>query len=401
MEPETIRRIDTWLGRPACAALTLGRRVRREPVARSPRRILFIKMVEQGATVLASGAIRRAAERVGAENLYFWVFEENQFILDILGLVPSENVLTLRTDSFPKFLTDVSRSLARIRELRIDTTVDMEFFARAPAVLAYLTGAPRRVGLHRFNSEVPYRGDLMTHRVQYNPYLHVADAYDLLVDSAFRDPGEVPMLKRARPRQPVDPPRFEPDAAEVTEVRAMLAKEAGREVGAPIVLLNPNAGDMLPLRKWPTERFVELGGRIRATHPDATVVVTGTPAEREAAEGVARAIDGAICMAGRTSLRQLLVLYSVADLMVTNDSGPGHFSALSDIRTVVLFGPETPALFGPIGGRATILYADLACSPCVNVFNHRFSPCTDNVCMKAITTDQVFEVVSSLLREIR
>jgi len=401
MDPSTIRRIDRWLGRPVCAALTASRRLRRERASGPIRRILFIKMVEQGATVQAYGAIRRAADLVGPQNVYFWVFEENRPILDLLGVVPSDNVLTIRADSFQRFVADVTRGLARIRNLEIDATVDMEFFARAPAVLAYLTGAPRRVGLHRFTSEAPYRGDLMTHRVQYNPYLHVSHAYDLLVESLLEEPGDQPLAKRERPARSAELPRFEPDAEEVAAVRAILQRQAGREVDSPIVLLNPNASDLVPLRRWPAERFAELGERIRSDCPDATVVLTGAPSEQAGAEALAREIEGAISVAGHTTLRQLLTLYTLAGVLVTSDSGPGHFSALTDIRTVVLFGPETPALFGPRHERARVLFADLACSPCVNVFNHRFSPCRDNVCMQAIGVDEVFEVVSALLGEIR
>ena len=100
-------------------------------------------------------------------------------------------------------------------------------------------------------------------------------------------------------------------------------------------------------------------------------------------------------MAGQTSLRELLTLYSVADVLVTNDSGPGHFSALTPIRAIVLFGPETPRLFGPLTPASTVIWKELACSPCVSVFNHRLSPCRNNVCMQTITVDEVFEAVKA------
>jgi ADP-heptose:LPS heptosyltransferase len=64
---------------------------------------------------------------------------------------------------------------------------------------------------------------------------------------------------------------------------------------------------------------------------------------------------------------------------------------------VVLFGPETPALFAPLGNRVHVIWAGLACSPCVSAFNHRLSPCRNNVCMQAITTDQVYDKVQEAL----
>ena len=70
-----------------------------------------------------------------------------------------------------------------MRSHRIDTVIDMEFFSRASAIFAFLTGAASRVGLHRFTGELPYRGDLMTHRVQYLPHLHISLQYLILVEA--------------------------------------------------------------------------------------------------------------------------------------------------------------------------------------------------------------------------
>ena len=406
MKPATIRRVDAWLGQPACFVLTLALRCARffrsrpAPAAAPPRRILFIKMTEQGATVLAHAAVARAAAMVGRENVYFWVFEENRPILDLMGLIPPENVIAVRATGLVTFGLDVLSSLKRIRRLGVDATVDMEFFARASAILALLTGAARRSGLHRFEAEAPYRGDLLTHKLQWNPYLHTSVAYDVLVEALVHDPAECPMLKSPAAATVGPPPPFVPTPAEVAEVRAIVQRAAGRLVDGPVVILNPNASDLLPLRKWPQERFADLARRVLEDLPGAFVAFSGAPAEREAAEALVRQVNSprAFSLAGATTLRQLLVLYTLADVLVTNDSGPGHFASLTDIDTVVMFGPETPALYGPLGRRASVLYAHLACSPCVNALNHRFSPCRNNVCMQSITVEQVFERVRSSLR---
>jgi ADP-heptose:LPS heptosyltransferase len=76
--------------------------------------------------------------------------------------------------------------------------------------------------------------------------------------------------------------------------------------------------------------------------------------------------------------------------MLTNDSGPSHFSSVTGLHTVVLFGPETPALYGSLG-KSIPITAQLACSPCVSAANHRKTPCSDNACMRAITVEQVLQ----------
>jgi ADP-heptose:LPS heptosyltransferase len=137
-----------------------------------------------------------------------------------------------------------------------------------------------------------------------------------------------------------------------------------------------------------------LGKRILQEHPEVTLAITGGPSEASAArELAARISPQVISTAGETTLRELIVLYSMADVLVTNDSGPGHFATMTDIASIVLFGPETPDLFGPLGRGSEVVRRNLACSPCVNAFNHRFSPCNDPVCMKEITVEMVYERV--------
>lgn len=108
------------------------------------------------------------------------------------------------------------------------------------------------------------------------------------------------------------------------------------------------------------------------------------------------ASDRCISLAGHLALTELPALYSLADLMVTNNSGPAHFAAASDLPTIVLFGPETPNLYRPLRN-STAIYGGLACSPCVTASNHRKSACSDNVCMRAISVDEVFDAVMAVL----
>jgi len=400
-----IRWLDACAGVPVCALVSLASRISgffrgRGSATDGPRRILFIKLIEQGATVLAADAIQRAADRVGRENIFFCVFAENRPILDIMDALPAENVFSFRNDGLWAFLLDTWRFMRFMRAQKIDTAIDLEFFSRGSAVLARLSGARIRVGLHRFTSENPYRGHLMTHRVQYNPYLHTAEFYSLLTECAWMDPGDTPMPKTVLPPSRRPPPRFEPDRASLDRVLALLAERGIHPDGQHIVILNPNAGDLIPLRKWPLDRFEALGRKIIADDPRAVIVVTGTAGESDAAEALCKGIASprAVSLAGKTSLRELLVLYVLSSVIVTNDSGPGHFAALTDIAGVVLFGPETPLRYGPLGPNARALSAGLACSPCVNPFNHRFSPCTHARCMEAIAVDEVLKAVQDACR---
>src|SRR5213078_2971223 len=100
-------------------------------------------------------------------------------------------------------------------------------------------------------------------------------------------------------------------------------------------------------RRWQLERYTELARRLLATYPELHIAFTGATGEAATAIKMANSVGSNRCfsLAGKTTLRQLLVLYTLADVLVTNDSGPSHFATMTPIRVVTLFGPETPALF--------------------------------------------------------
>ena len=94
-------------------------------------------------------------------------------------------------------------------------------------------------------------------------------------------------------------------------------------------------------------------------------------------------------------------LYTRSAILVTNDSGPAHFASMTPIRVVTLFGPETPALFAARSPNAIALWAGIACSPCVNAYNNRQSVCRNNLCMQAITVDDVFKEVTGIYDSLK
>src|SRR4051794_32813699 len=401
----TLQHTDRWLGGPLCAILTLFRKIFGSAARPGPRhveRILFVKFAEQGSTVLAYPAILRAIEMVGRENVYFVVFEDNRFILDAMEIIPEQNVITIATKSFFALAAGALRAVVQIRKIGIDAVIDMEFLTRFSAIVTFTTGAKSRVGFHTFFGDGPYRGDLMTHRLLYNPHLHTSQMFEAMVEALTRDPAVLPTFDfTPRVNQPLA--RFRPSSSEVAEINAFLERENPRIGAAPLILLNPNASDLLPLRRWPPLRYVQLAQRLLEHYPELFIGFTGAPSEAVPNNQLADEVgsDRVIPLAGKTTLRQVLVLYTRSAILVTNDSGPAHFASMTPIRVVTLFGPETPALFAARSPNATALWAGIACSPCVNAYNNRQSVCRNNVCMQAITVDDVFENVTRIYDSLK
>ena len=398
VNPRVLVKIDYWLGRPLCAALSLLRATvwRDRAPCGAPKKVLFIKLEEQGALVLAADAFRRAAALVGEENVYCCLFEKNRPILDLLGIVRPENVLTIDTRSPVAALQGAWGVIRAARRLGIDAIIDMEGFARMSAAFAFLCGGTRRVGVHRFTGEAPYRGDLMTHRVAYSPYVHAANHFSALVEALTLDPAAAPMPKALPPEVPWEAPRFAPDEALLARVRTKIPPGSG-----PLLIFTPNSSDVLRLRKWAMTNYLGIGRLLIAQIPGCRIVFTGLESERAACTEAAMALGlpGTANLAGQLTLAELCALFVLGDVLVTNDSGPGHFAAMTPIHQVVLFGPETPRLYGPLGSRTRVLYKPTACSPCLTAFNHRVSACQDNVCIQMISVDEVLAEILACLRE--
>src|SRR6267378_5442136 len=396
----TLQHTDRWIGVPLCAILTIFRRIFEAagpPGPRRVRRVLFIKFAEQGSTVLAYPAIRRATAMVGRENVYFVVFEDNRFILDVMEIIPEQNVITISTKSPFALAIGALRAVLRARKIDIDAVIDMEFLTRFSAMLTFLTGAKSRVGFHTFFGDGPYRGDLMTHRLLYNPQLHASQMFEAMVEALTRDPAILPTFD-FRPPATQSFAKFNPAPGEVAEMDALLQRENSAVGSAPLILFNPNASDLLPLRRWPPVRYVELARRLLERYPELFIGFTGAPVEAVPNKQLADEVgsDRVIPLAGKTTLRQILVLYTRSEILVTNDSGPAHFASMTPIHVVTLFGPETPELFGARSPNAEFLYAGITCSPCVNAYNNRQSVCRNNMCMQAITVDNVFEKIARI-----
>lgn len=408
MSPDLQRAIDRWLGGPLCFVLTLWDRLcrllsRRLGPKAAPRRIMFIELAEIGGMVVAHPALLHTQRRFPDAELYFLTFARGQGILDLLDIIPPQRRFIIRSHPLPAFLLDTWRALAAMRRAGIDTCVNLESFARFSTMLAFLSGATRRAGFYRFFGEGRYTGDLLTHKVVYNPHIHAAQSFISLVEALAHEPDGQPMVKLPLDEVPLTVPGIGLSHEARAAMTAKLEEAHGGQVdGKKLVILNPNASDLVAARRWPDEYFVELG-RDLLEDKDVLLVLTGTSAERDHAAQMAQSWNSrrVLNLAGRTSLPQLIDLYNMASLLVTNDSGPAHFASLTRLPVLVLFGPETPHIYGPLGEHVQVMYLGLACSPCVSAYNQKRTPCTDNRCLTGISPGAVLEQARSILDQSR
>jgi ADP-heptose:LPS heptosyltransferase len=403
MKVDTMRKVDFFVGVPLCLAATIVKKLSAfvsfsRPAAK-PKNILLIELSEMGSTILADPAMKKLKRVLGAD-LYFVIFRKNSPSLDLLGTIPKENIYTIDDSGFLPLAADALKFFLWTRQKKIDAVIDMELFSRFTALLTGFSGACRRVGFYAFHDEGLFRGDMLTHKVAYNPHQHISKNFVALANALMSEKAEWPYSKTVVTDEETELQKIVvPESAKEAMRRkikdAFPVYDAGRH---RVVLFNANASELLPIRRWPQEHYISLVKTIVKKYPDVVILLTGGKSERAGLEAIVSNVHSERCVnfAGRTGLAELPALYSVSAFMLSNDSGPPHFASVTDMPTFVFFGPETPKLYKPLGN-ATAIHSGLACSPCVSAANHRKTACTDNVCLQIITPEQVFHILKPQL----
>jgi len=396
MNIELMRRLDYWLGRPLCFLLSLPQvlnlRLSKKRKNFPVRKIAFLKLSEMGAIILTYPLLARIKEKHPHTDLYALTFAKNKETFEVLGgIIPQDKVLVLRDDSPAHFMIDALKAAGRLRREKIDIIFDLEFFSRISAVLAYLSRAPKRVGFYRYSLEGLYRGRLLTHRVQYNPFMHISKAY-LCLDRASEGESKLsPDMQGAVTDEEVALPEFKLAQENRQAVYSRL-EDLGIGGDKKIYLVNPGDG-VLKLREWPLDNFLKLS-RMLLEDPCSCVILAGRKSRN--ADELYRLINCAercLNLAGKTTPAEFLDLCWVSCALISSDGGIAHLASLSPVKKIILFGPESPRVFGPLGKNVYPVYRGFACSPCMSVLNHRRSACKNNLCLQDIGCEEVYRLV--------
>ena len=336
-----------------------------------------------GSIVLAGPMFAALRQRYPGATLHVLQLKKNQEVTILLGLADREHLHALDDSSATTLIRDIVRFSLAMRRLPLDAVVDCELFSRISSLLSYVTGAPLRAGFTPHTQEGLYRGSFVNRAIPYNPYQHISKQFLSLVDAL--DSDSTPRNKAAPVRElPKDTALLVPLAAdELRAYRSRLVADHPIVDGRKLVLIYAGGG-LLPERAWPVGHYAHVARGLCAA--GYAVGLIGLRDDAPLAAHLRSLTDSEQCvdLTGYTrSIREVLMLFHAADLLLTNDGGPGHFASLTPIPALVFFGPETGRLYGPLGPRARIYESGVACSPCLSAYNHRLTFCDgDNQCLK-------------------
>lgn len=321
-------------------------------------KILLIRLRLIGDVVFTTPIFRALRRRFPGAHLAYLV--EPHAASVVAGNPNLDDVIVAtRPDARGRFWADLSLA-RRLRAAHYDLVLDLHGGPRS-AVLAWATGAPRRIGY-----TVTGRGWMYTEQVARDRVLRprhsVVNQWDLLSALGIEPPDP-----------DLDPTEMAPSVAAVVSVAGKLAS-AGVDPGRhQVVVVHVSAGN--PFRRWPAGSFVELLTALIQADANRRVIVISGPSEHAAAGEIgarARATLGdravGLVDAVEFDLAELRALMDVSALFIGGDSGPLHVAGTTGVPVVGLYGPTLAARSAPWRPSRhvteSIELADLACRPC-------------------------------------
>lgn len=397
MKIETQRFIDRYAGTIICRIFSIYYKIfKKNAPPQETRRILIILLSEMGALVLGYPMFQQLKQKFPNASLHILLFEKNREVVDLLGIIPPDNVVAINDSSMPVFIKTALAALVKLRKLKLDTVIDCELFSRISSIFSFLSGAAIRVGFHAHTQEGLYRGNFMNRPVLYNPYQHISHQFLTLVEAI--ESATDPRAKHLITGEKLQIPAMKFESDEIQEAQTRLLTKAPGINGRKIVLIYPGGG-LLPIRAWPLSYYCTLAREL--IERGYAVCIIGLAEDKPVARMILSRTQSEYCvdLTGYTkTIRELMRIFQLASLLITNDGGPGHFAAMTQVPSIIFYGPETPLLYGPIDDKAQNLFLGISCSPCVTAYNHRNSPCDgDNLCLKQIEPEFVLSKALQIL----
>jgi lipopolysaccharide heptosyltransferase II len=272
----------------------------------------------------------------------------------------------------------------QIRDARYDLVVDIHKSLRSRYLRLFL-GAGKVVSFHK---HIIARTVLV--RWKKNFYQNVTSIADRYIDSVRRygiqNDGKGLELNM-------------PDAVR-TQALVTVQNLAGRKNNELFIGFCPSARHAT--KRWPQERFVELGGRLTNDF-HANILIFGGPEDKHACFSIAQGINScqsknrAIDLSGELSILESAAAMELCSVIVTNDSGLMHVACAMKKKVVAIFG-STVREFGffPVGTESRIVERpDVACRPCSHI-GRSSCPKGHFRCMKEIQVDDVVRAMHTL-----
>jgi len=238
------------------------------------------------------------------------------------------------------------------------------------ALIPFFAAIPLRAG---FVGESRYGLLNVVHKLDEDRLPLMAERYAQLAEK----PG-------APPLRPLPEVRLRVDEAN----RLATLSRLGLSRAKPVAAFCPGA-EYGPAKRWPARHFASLANRLAAK--GYAVWLFGSENDRAIGEEIARLSNSAaINLCGKTDLAGAIDLLSLAEVVVSNDSGLMHVAAGVGRPVVALYGSSSPEHTPPLSASARVVRTGIECSPCFA----RECPLGHFKCMNDLLPERVVQEIT-------
>ncbi len=350
------RAIDRYVGNLLCLVLSIfSWKLRQTEV----KNILVIRLWTIGESILTLPTIHALRKKFPKAKISVLVTKRSKSIF--VGNRDVDEIIDLGTSNMRLFR-------------KFDLAIDTEPYFRMSSLLAFYL-AKKRIGFSHGLRSLMY-----TDKVRFNDKQHAVLTFlDLSkVVGAYYVPNKLIKLHVSDKNK---------------KTAADYLKKAGIRKNDFLVGICPGAAESAKYRMWPLARFAQLADELVEKHKAKIVFV-------EKNKDVIRKVQDLMKQNSFDSngfnVKQAIALIERCSLFISNDTGLMHIAAAQGVKTIGLFGPNTPIRYGPYSQDNATLYHKTWCSPCVNTHKGSFPACFNEEfqkCMKLITVEEVLKAV--------
>ncbi len=342
------------------------------------KKFLFIKVSSLGDVMHALPAL--ATLRANHPSAYIaWLVEKPY--KDLLYNNPNiDEIIVIRTRYWRKNWTretfgEIRDTIAKLRKHRFDVALELQGLIKT-GLIAFLSGARQRLGLHRKNCREPLNTLFTNKKASF-----VGKGHNI-VDINLN------LVRLAGGTEPV-PQRHPLEVPEEIKAKVDVFFQENPDLPAkPIAVINPGAG--FPTKLWKLDRFAKLADRI-AREQGLNILLAWGPGEKPMAEQIAGLMTENSWIAPNTTIQESIALFGHTALMISCDSGPLHLAAAMGIPTVSIFGPTDPVRNGPYGSNHQVVWKEQPCSFCWK----KTCAIETHDCMEQVEVEDVFQAVKT------
>ena len=359
------RFVDKYIGFFIVFILNLFRIFDKKPEKR--KRILVIKLWAIGDSVLTLPLIK--AIKTKFKNSKVDVLTRNRIISVFQAYDNIDNIYSMDNKSqFTKLLLDFRK---------YDVVFDCEPYLNLSAILGFILGK-QRIG---FSNQ--WRSKLYNKAVKFDKKQHMVQNYLDMV----RILGV----------------KYNTDKLESLNVNKKSKKIVNNymknEVKKKMLIgITPGVAESAKSRMWYENRFAKLSDRLIEELKAEVVFIDGPNNKKIVNNIISMMKNKPINSVGKFKLTETFYLISRCNIFISNDTGPMHIAAAQGCKTIGLFGPNTPVLWGPYGKDNIGMYKTKL-APSIQNDKGIFPDTNRKEYMDSITVNDVFNAVKKLMKK--